>query len=86
MFLSFGLRNISLDMFLGWPRNISSYIPRFHVAEEYNLCSSTPMSVQSYVHEDIFISYIPRPSIYVPRFLVDEHLSISCSDGREEHH
>jgi hypothetical protein len=62
MFLGFGLRNISLDTLLGWPRNISSYVPWFHIAEEHNLYSSAPMSVQSYVRQDIFLSYAPRLS------------------------
>jgi hypothetical protein len=60
MFLGFGPRNVSLHMFLGWPRNITSYVPWFHVAKEHNLCSSAPMSMQSYVHQDIFLSYVPR--------------------------
>jgi hypothetical protein len=80
MFLSFGSRNVSSDMFLGWPRNISSYVPRCHMAEEHKLCSSAPMFMQSYVRQDIFLSYVPRPPTYVPRFLVEEHLSVSCSD------
>jgi hypothetical protein len=82
MFLGFGPRNISSDMFLGCPRNISSYVPWFHVAEEHNLCSSTLMSVQSYVHQDIFLSYVPWPSTYVPQFLAEEHLSVSCSERK----
>jgi hypothetical protein len=72
MFLGFGPRNISSDMFLGWPRNISSFIPRCHMAEGHNLCSSAPMSMQSYVHQDIFFSYVSQ--------LAEEHLSISYSD------
>jgi hypothetical protein len=67
-------------MFLGSPRNISSYVPRCHVAEEHNLCSSAPMSMQTYVHQDMLFVYVPRPKTYVPRFLAKEHLSISCSD------
>jgi hypothetical protein len=80
MFLSFEPRNVSSDMFLGWPRNISSYVPQCHMAEEYKLCSSAPMFMQSYVRQDIFLSYVPRPPTYVPRFLVEEHLSVSYSD------
>jgi hypothetical protein len=80
MFLSFRPRNVSSDMFLGWPRNISSYVPRCHVAEEHKLCYSALMSVQSYIHQDIFLSYVSQPPTYVPQFLVEEHLSVSCSD------
>jgi hypothetical protein len=65
MFLGFKLRNVSSDIFLGWPRNISFYVPRCHVGEEQKLCSSAPMSVQSYVHEDIFLGYVP--------WLAEEH-------------
>jgi hypothetical protein len=52
-------RNVSSDMFLGWSRNISSYVPRCHVAEEHKLYSSALLSVQSYIRQDIFLSYVP---------------------------
>jgi hypothetical protein len=45
-------------MFIGWSRNISSYIPQCHVTDEHNLYSLAPMSVQSYIRQDIFISYV----------------------------
>jgi hypothetical protein len=79
MFLGFASRNVSSHMFLGWPRNIRSYIPRWHMVEEHNLCSTAPMFVQSYVRQDIFLSYVPQPLIYVPRHLAEEHLSVSYS-------
>jgi hypothetical protein len=60
MFLDFGPRNVCSDMFLSWPRNISSYVPRCHVAEEHKLCSWASMSMQSYVRQDIFLSYVPQ--------------------------
>jgi hypothetical protein len=60
-------------MFLGWLRNISSYIPRCHVAEEHNLCSSAPIFVQSYIHQDMFISS------YVPRYQVAEEYNLCSS-------
>jgi hypothetical protein len=60
VFLGFRPMNVSSDMFLSWPRRMSSYVPQCHVAEEHKLCSSAPMSVQSYVHQDIFLSYIPQ--------------------------
>jgi hypothetical protein len=74
-------RNVSSHMFLGWPRNISSYVPQCHVAEEHKLCSSALMSMQSYVCQDIFLSYsyVPRPPTYVPQFLAEEHMYVSCS-------
>jgi hypothetical protein len=43
-----------------FPRNISSYVPRCHVAEEHNLCSSIPMSMRTYVCQDIFLGYVPQ--------------------------
>jgi hypothetical protein len=59
MFLIFEPRKISLNMFLGWPRDISFYVPRCHVAKEHNLCSSALMSVQCYICQDIFFSFVP---------------------------
>jgi hypothetical protein len=56
----FRSRNVSLYMFLGWLRNIISYISWCHVAKEHKLCSSALMSVQSYIRQDIFLSYVPR--------------------------
>jgi hypothetical protein len=53
-------RNVSLVMFLGSPRNVSSYVPRCHVTEEHNLCSSAPMSMQTYVYQDMFLGYVPQ--------------------------
>jgi hypothetical protein len=54
-------RNVSSHMFLGWPRNISSYVPRCHVAKEHNLCISASMSMRSYICQDMFLSYVLRP-------------------------
>jgi hypothetical protein len=91
MFLNFRLRNISSDMFLSWPRNISSYVPRCYVTEEHKLCyvprprcPSSLMFIKIYFSVMFLgwsrnISYVPRPPTYVPRFLVEEHLSIFCS-------
>jgi hypothetical protein len=77
MFLGFRPRNVSLDMFLGWSRNISSYVPRPQCP-----CSLMFIKIYSLV---MFLDwprniiYVPRESTYVPRFLAEEHLSISCS-------
>jgi hypothetical protein len=60
MFLS-SLKNVSSVMFLGSLRNIISYVPQCHVAEEHNLCSLAPTSMQTYVCQDMFLSYVPRP-------------------------
>jgi hypothetical protein len=59
MFLGFGPRNVSLDMFLDWLRNISSYVPRPRFP-----CSLMFIKIYSSV---MFlgwlgnISYVPRP-------------------------
>jgi hypothetical protein len=73
MFLGFLSRNVNSNMFFGWPRNISSYVPRCHVAEEHKLCSSAPMFMQSYVRQDIFLSYVP--------WLAEEHKLCSSTNN-----
>jgi hypothetical protein len=42
-------------MLLGSPRNIRTYVPRCHVAEEYNLYFLALTSMQTYVHQDMFL-------------------------------
>jgi hypothetical protein len=54
MFLDFP-RNVSSVIFPDSPRIISSYVPLCHVAEEHNLCSSAPMSIRTYIHQDMFL-------------------------------
>jgi hypothetical protein len=71
MFLGFGLTNVSSDMFLGWLRNISSDVHRCHMAMEHMLCSSAPMSMKSYVRQDIVLSYVP--------WFIEEHMLCSSA-------
>jgi hypothetical protein len=63
-------KKINFFIFIGYvPRFFEkhkfSYVPRF--PEEHKLCSSVPMSMRTYIHQDMFlgeprnISYVPRP-------------------------
>jgi hypothetical protein len=74
--------NVSSDIFLGWSRNINSflgatwsrnisYVPRLRCP-----CSLMFIKIYSSV---MFFGWVPRPLTYVPRFLTEEHLSVSCS-------
>jgi hypothetical protein len=65
-------------MLLGSPRNIRTCVPRYHVTEEHNLYFLALASMQTYVHQDMFLGE-QRSISYVPRFLIEEHLSVSCS-------
>jgi hypothetical protein len=73
------------------PRNIRWFLIFLDATWPRNI--TILMSVQSYVYQDIFLSYVHQsvkeynswPLTYVPRFLADEHLSVSCSDMSHQH-
>jgi hypothetical protein len=64
------LTNVSSVMSLGSLRNIRSYVPRCHVAEEHKLCLSAPMVRWVYIRPDTFLGS-PMNITYVHRFLVE---------------